>query len=219
MGAAEDTAAAPGPAQRGSSSECQSSSSGIGSRGLALVAAAVADLEVQVVAPAEPVQPTPPSSWPAWTRSPARDLGRLDHVHVDVGAVALAGRRGGRSCPGRRRSRSRSRPRRSTAISGVPGSREHVLAGVDVARARGAEGVLGGAVVDLADDRDERPRSGARCGARRCSRAVRSRPVGDLRHAEARSADGRLGGLAATPSAASAGAAQTAATATSASVG
>ena len=36
------------------------------------------------------MQPTPPSSWPACTRSPACDRGRLDHVHVDVGAVALA---------------------------------------------------------------------------------------------------------------------------------
>ena len=69
-----------------------------------------------------------------------------------------SGRTDGRNCPGRRPCRRRRRRRRSTATSGVPGVREHVVAGVDVARAGGAERVLGGAVVDLAGDGHERVR-------------------------------------------------------------
>src|ERR1044072_8506176 len=57
--------------------------------GLALVPTAVADLEVQVVAPARTGAAAPAELLAGVDALALVDLGRLDHVHVDVGEVAL----------------------------------------------------------------------------------------------------------------------------------
>ena len=141
---------------------------------LALVPAAVADLEVQVVAPAGAGAADPAEQlagvhrsrrlrpWPARSCACRRRCGRA------------CGRRGRRSCPARRRCRSRRPPRRSRATSGVPGEANMSWPAWTWPERDGAEGVLGGAVVDWPDDRQERARGLAALVAVRAGR-----PVGD----------------------------------------
>ena len=126
-----------------------------------------------MIAPAGPRAADPAEHLAGVHGLAAAHLGRLDHVHVDVGAVALAVVEVDvvalpAVAPGLGDHRVGHGDLRRA------GRGEHVLTGVDVAGARCAEGVLGGSEIDRPNDRQER------AGGLATLVAVRARrPVGD----------------------------------------